>query len=310
MHKLRYIALIFSTISSALIGGPLRAEELPSCAVYGRWWDSQSVSLEQLQEWDKSNWLMIRNNAPQNPAILFVKPKVVTGAIEFEHWRLYDFRSGLLTQGDKPLKIRSSYHFDIDSRQEATGSLSQSYSELWFEAITATTGTLHLENGARFSSACEDNTVSSSSRISPSMTPIPAPIAGAGRALGMSCSVNNQCVSDYCADSKKCAPKDGFGMPGVYCHHNNQCASGSCYCPNDDQEWGFCKQYERYSDAQIATYLSRRIADRPFSCRFPEAVAASRVCKSDADCAGSPSTPNCVSRRCVGEIDLNQKFKP
>ena len=68
---------------------------------------------------------------------------------------------------------------------------------------------------------------------------------------GDSCLRDEQCDSGYCADGKKCAPKDGTGQVGDYCHHDNQCASGMCDCPGDDiRVMGaktFCSDWEAFT---------------------------------------------------------------
>jgi len=70
---------------------------------------------------------------------------------------------------------------------------------------------------------------------------------------GTKCSHNEQCLSDICANGKRCAPKDGTGRPGQYCHHDNHCISGNCICPAGAKSWGFCTNWENYSDEEIRT---------------------------------------------------------
>lgn len=61
---------------------------------------------------------------------------------------------------------------------------------------------------------------------------------------GADCQRNDECQSNYCADGKICAPRDGTGLAGEYCHHNNQCFSGSCNCPSGTDIFGFCINWE------------------------------------------------------------------
>ena len=66
-------------------------------------------------------------------------------------------------------------------------------------------------------------------------------IPNGGAPNGTACTSNDECDSDYCADGKFCAPRDGTGLEGDYCHHDNQCYSGTCDCDSALKEWGFCK---------------------------------------------------------------------
>lgn len=63
---------------------------------------------------------------------------------------------------------------------------------------------------------------------------------------GFMCSKNSECGSGYCANGQVCAPKDGTGMPGAYCHHDNHCASGKCTCGAGHTLFGFCNDYLTY----------------------------------------------------------------
>jgi LysM repeat protein len=47
---------------------------------------------------------------------------------------------------------------------------------------------------------------------------------------GSPCKDNGDCKSNYCANGF-CAPRDGSGLKGDYCHHQNHCYSGKCECP-------------------------------------------------------------------------------
>ena len=66
---------------------------------------------------------------------------------------------------------------------------------------------------------------------------------------GESCSVDDDCKSNHCANCK-CAPRDGTGIFGDYCHHNNHCASGVCTCPTGQADFwslGFCPDWQSFS---------------------------------------------------------------
>jgi len=66
---------------------------------------------------------------------------------------------------------------------------------------------------------------------------------------GESCSANDDCMSNHCANGK-CAPRDGTGTHGEYCHHNNHCISGSCICPSGIASFwtgGFCPDWENFN---------------------------------------------------------------
>lgn len=58
------------------------------------------------------------------------------------------------------------------------------------------------------------------------------------------CAKGEECISGYCADGKRCAPKDGTGQSGDYCHHNNHCRSKTCDCPKGTDWLGFCQGWE------------------------------------------------------------------
>lgn len=64
-------------------------------------------------------------------------------------------------------------------------------------------------------------------------------------ANGEVCTRNENCLSNYCADGRFCAPRDGTGMAGDYCHHGNHCSSGVCICPNGLTTRGFCPNWEK-----------------------------------------------------------------
>ena len=58
---------------------------------------------------------------------------------------------------------------------------------------------------------------------------------------GTPCKDNGDCKSNYCANGA-CAPRDGSGLAGDYCHHNNHCYSGKCLCVQGSHaDWlGMC----------------------------------------------------------------------
>ena len=74
-----------------------------------------------------------------------------------------------------------------------------------------------------------------------------------GYANGEPCTDHNDCRSRYCANGV-CAPKDGTGLPGEYCHHDNHCMSGKCDCPDNlfgessILTFGFCPRWEQWPD--------------------------------------------------------------
>ena len=64
---------------------------------------------------------------------------------------------------------------------------------------------------------------------------------------GAACYANIDCLSGYCADGERCAPVDGTGKSGDYCHHNNHCQSKTCMCPGGRNFWGFCSDWKTLS---------------------------------------------------------------
>lgn len=83
--------------------------------------------------------------------------------------------------------------------------------------------------------------------------------------FGAFCSRNEECMLQHCADGKRCAPKHKKGEKGQYCHHNNHCKSGDCICPGGRKSYGFCANYESFSDSDI---IQAR-ANGAFSCSDP-----------------------------------------
>jgi len=64
-----------------------------------------------------------------------------------------------------------------------------------------------------------------------------------GKLDGSLCKDSDDCKSNYCANGA-CAPRNGSGLAGDYCHHKDHCYSGACQCgPGAHAEggWsGFC----------------------------------------------------------------------
>ncbi len=75
-------------------------------------------------------------------------------------------------------------------------------------------------------------------------------------AYGESCNRNSDCIKGQCANGRRCAPWDGKGMQGDYCHHDNHCASGQCQCPGA-KSWGFCANWENYRQADLTRERQR-----------------------------------------------------
>jgi hypothetical protein len=59
------------------------------------------------------------------------------------------------------------------------------------------------------------------------------------------CTKNRECASGYCANDK-CAPPDGTGRLGDYCHHINHCGNHYCVCPSG-KDGNFCKDYKYFT---------------------------------------------------------------
>lgn len=68
------------------------------------------------------------------------------------------------------------------------------------------------------------------------------------REPGMPCNRNENCSTGYCADGRVCAPRDGEGTGGMYCHHGNHCVSHECVCPDGVRTRGFCPGYEKWHE--------------------------------------------------------------
>jgi len=74
----------------------------------------------------------------------------------------------------------------------------------------------------------------------------------AARGNGYTCVRDTDCTSGHCADGKKCAPQDGKGQGGDYCHHDNHCKSNICACPgNPNTDRGFCRDWESWPEGQV-----------------------------------------------------------
>jgi len=67
---------------------------------------------------------------------------------------------------------------------------------------------------------------------------------------GTLCKDNGDCKSNYCANGA-CAPRNGSGLTGDYCHHNDHCFSGKCACNVGDPDfWGICRTADDKSISQ------------------------------------------------------------
>lgn len=87
-------------------------------------------------------------------------------------------------------------------------------------------------------------------KVVPCPSSPPANISGFcadGLANGSLCSSDDKCASQHCANGI-CAPQDGLGQRGDYCHHDNHCANGFCLCPQG-WSWGFCKGYQKFENS-------------------------------------------------------------
>jgi LysM repeat protein len=96
-----------------------------------------------------------------------------------------------------------------------------------------------------------------------------------GLSLAARCTSNSQCGSGYCANGL-CAPKDGSGQIGDYCHHNNHCANDFCLCP-DGWNGDFCSNYDANAD-----FLNRRGA-----CQFTPGWPNGSSCTEKNDCTSN-----------------------
>jgi LysM repeat protein len=108
---------------------------------------------------------------------------------------------------------------------------------------------------------------------------------------GAGCTEDRDCRSGYCADGKKCAPKDGTGEAGDYCHHDNHCVSGSCDCPGEDVRVmgakSFCPDWESFTITQHG--VCRALAENGARCTRDE-QCESGYCADGAICAPKDGT--------------------
>jgi len=108
---------------------------------------------------------------------------------------------------------------------------------------------------------------------------------------GRRCRKNSSCKSGYCANGRKCAPRDRTGKAGDYCHHDNHCAAGGCICAKGLA--GFCKNWERWPEGQYdASHSSKKRIGRCGAQR-----KKGFTCSADYECSGSllcsPITKTC-----------------
>lgn len=115
----------------------------------------------------------------------------------------------------------------------------------------------------------------------------PAPVPGvsgfcaAGKANSEQCSANSECASNHCANGI-CAPRDGYGRTGDYCHHNNHCASGFCLC-REGYDGEFCKTF------------SSQLGPSAGVCIVPPGLLNGESCLLDNDCMSS----HCANGKCA-----------
>jgi len=84
---------------------------------------------------------------------------------------------------------------------------------------------------------------------------------------GAPCSSDRECLSGYCADGERCAPQNGTGQAGEYCHHDNHCQSGFCVCPTG-YDGKFCANWRTLKTNQYGSCW--QLADNGDPCRKNE----------------------------------------
>jgi len=88
---------------------------------------------------------------------------------------------------------------------------------------------------------------------------------------GAPCSSDRECLSGYCADGEKCAPENGTGQAGEYCHHDDHCQSGFCVCPSG-YDGRFCANWRTLKANQYGSCW--QLADNGDPCRKNEECAS------------------------------------
>ncbi|MCJ7434601.1 MAG: hypothetical protein MUO77_14035, partial [Anaerolineales bacterium] len=107
--------------------------------------------------------------------------------------------------------------------------------------------------------------------------------SGTDIANGGKCSSNYVCASGYCANGL-CAPPDGFGRVGDYCHHNQHCANHYCVCPYG-YDGDFCKGYRWFTDKP----------GQHGTCGEWQGAVNGEACKVDNDC----QSRHCADNKCT-----------
>ncbi|MCJ7434089.1 MAG: LysM peptidoglycan-binding domain-containing protein, partial [Anaerolineales bacterium] len=134
----------------------------------------------------------------------------------------------------------------------------------------------------------EDNKLVPCGLPKPGMTGSCAP----GTANGESCKQDNDCASEHCAEGL-CAPQNGLGKLGSYCHNDNHCATGACYCPSG-KAIGF---YPRFCQG-----FESATSDKQGSCsNFGGKKTNGEACTSEDECASVYCAENkCAPRNGTG----------
>jgi LysM repeat protein len=102
-------------------------------------------------------------------------------------------------------------------------------------------------------------------------------------ANGHTCSEDDYCASLNCVNGL-CAPPEGLGRQGDYCHHDNHCYNDFCLCPTG-YDGDFCAGYQNISD---------KPGKQGFCGVWPGA-ALGESCQEDDDC----ESRNCDKNQCV-----------
>ena len=276
-----------------------QAQALPTCAVTPKWFDAP-LPRGELRE----ATLLVRTSK-NNLARLEVR---AGDTLLIKRLQLFaPDGSSLLDVRDR--KIRSTYTFDVD-----TGWESREDADLWWRAPSAGRNILEPMGNVAIA-PCGASAVSGGSVGTIVLPGAPsAPTSSADASLnvqattgmiidqlaprdpskkwnGQSCQKGAECQSGHCADGKRCAPKDGTGQVGQYCHHNNHCSTGTCSCRGDTKPGGFCQNWEAYSDREV---LEER-AKGGFECRS-KASEGAKACLVDSGC---DVYQECKHYRCV-----------
>ena len=105
----------------------------------------------------------------------------------------------------------------------------------------------------------------------------------------MHCTRDGQCASGNCAEGI-CAPQDGTGQPGDYCHHNNHCANAFCVCPKG-YDGDFCKYAHIFlSQPTEADNYAGFKPSAGYCADFP-GLENGKSCSNNDDCKSRYCTP-------------------